>query len=168
MCLTSCPAWSALYWNPALCSLLMHKWKPCVSAVEGSGSPELWRSRNAVQPQSVEAHTHTSLLFQSGDAPLMHQVEFRGKSSLSRGNSALAKLCALSQKGQSERSICQLWQLCGCAPLTLMQPFQIFFQAGSVDLELIMEKRFKMDARNRQGSREIYVLYLSKIKCRKV
>ncbi len=59
--LTSCPTQSALCWIAALCYVPWQKQKPCVSAAEGSTSPELWRSKNVTQPQSVDAHTLTGI-----------------------------------------------------------------------------------------------------------
>ncbi len=61
LCLTSCPTRSALCWIAALCYIVRQKQKPCVSAAEGSGLPELRRSRDAAQPQQVEAHTLTRI-----------------------------------------------------------------------------------------------------------
>ncbi len=55
------PPQSARCWIAALRFVIRQKKKPCVSATEGSGSPEQWWSRNATQPQLLEAHTLTRI-----------------------------------------------------------------------------------------------------------
>ena len=55
---TSCLLHAELHWTAAKCFGIQQKWKPCVSAIEGSGLPELQQSRYARQ-KPVEVHTWT-------------------------------------------------------------------------------------------------------------
>ncbi len=93
-------------------------------------------------------------------------------------NLPFPKLRSLTQTGQLERSICHMTivgQLHGCAPWKLMQSFQIFFILrlvlwilSSSWLNVVSGALLKVMFVIRRGSKEIYVLYLSKIKRWKV